>query len=141
MYWFLVTSMPAGGAPENIRKDWEGVVLPVRRPRPVEGPEPHFGRHVATRQPTFISDGVAVATSDALRALRLFGRREAAAWWEEFLATRPATTALVFRTWEGRLLPPSYASASESASSAACASLGRRGSGSIWSRRWWESAS
>jgi hypothetical protein len=109
VYWFVVTSTPAGGAPDAIRDDWVGVVLPVRRPRPVEGPEPHVGRHIATRQTTFITDGVAVATGDALLSLRLFGRIEAAVWWETFFATRPTTTALVFRTWEGRLLPPSYA--------------------------------
>lgn len=108
MYWFLVMSTPDGGAPEAIREDWVGVVLPVRRPRPAEGPEPHVGRHVATRQTSLIADGVAVATRDAVRSLRLFGRGEAAAWWEDYFVTRPATTALVFRTWEGRLLPPSY---------------------------------
>lgn len=109
VYWFLVSSTPAGGAPEAIRAQWVGVVLPVRRPRPAEGPEPHVGRHIATRETTLISDGVAVATTDAVRSLRLFGRGEAAAWWEDFFETRPSTTALVFRAWEGRLLPPSYA--------------------------------
>ena len=109
VYWFLVTSTPAGGAPEEVRAAWVGVLLPVRRPRPVEGPETHVARDVRDRQVRVISDGVAVAPDDAVRALRLFGREDAAQWWASYLVDRPSTIALAFRTLEGRLLPSSYA--------------------------------
>lgn len=108
IYWFLVTSTPVGGAPREVREDWVGVPLPVRRPRPIEGPEPHVAINVRDREVTYISDGVAVAPHDAVRVLRLFGRDAAARWWESYLEARPATVALAFRTFEGRLLPPSY---------------------------------
>jgi hypothetical protein len=109
VYWFLVTSTPIGGAPEHIRGQWVGVPLPVRRPRPVEGPEPHVARNIRDRRVSVIPDGVAVAGPDALRALELFDRPEAAAWWSAHLATSPSTSALAFRTSEGRLMPPSFA--------------------------------
>jgi hypothetical protein len=109
VYWFQVTSTPAGGAPEAVRAAWVGVLLPVRTPRPPEGPEPHVARDVQDRRVKVIDDGVAVAPADAIRALRLQGRAEAAEWWAAFLLERQATTALAFRTFEGRLLPPSYA--------------------------------
>jgi hypothetical protein len=109
VYWFLVTSTPAGGAPKEVRDAWVGTLLPVRRPRPVEGPEAHVARDVRDRQVKLIADGVAVAPDDALRALRLFGRDGAVEWWESYFVQRTSTVALAFRTHEGRLLPPSYA--------------------------------
>ena len=110
MYWFLVTTTPAGGAPLHVRDGWVGVPLPVRHPRPMESPEPHVARDINNREIRFIDDGVAVDPHDAIRALRLFGRDDAADWWKAHLELRPATTALAFRTHEGRLLPASYAS-------------------------------
>ncbi len=110
VYWFLITTTPTGGAPEAVREAWVGIPLPVRRPRAVEGPEPHVARDVRDRRVTFITDGVAVEPADAVKALRLFGRGDAAAWWESHVERHPMTVALVFRTSEGRLLPPSYAS-------------------------------
>jgi hypothetical protein len=109
VYWFQVTSTPAGGAPEEVREAWVGVLLPVRRPRPVEGPEAHVARDVRDRQVKLIKDGVAVAPDDAVKSLRLFGRADAAQWWETYFVQHTSTVALAFRTVEGRLLPPSYA--------------------------------
>jgi hypothetical protein len=108
-YWFEVTAVPEGGAPAEVRADWVGVVLPVRRPRPMEGPDAKVGRDVLdhTRR-NVIPDGVVVEFADALELLRLFGREEAAAWWEGWSRARARTAPLVFRAWEGRLLPTGY---------------------------------
>ncbi|HEY2430713.1 MAG TPA: hypothetical protein VGI06_17395 [Acidimicrobiales bacterium] len=110
VYWFLITTIPSGGAPEEVRRRWVGVPLPVRRPRPIEGPEPHVGRNLADRQVRLIPDGVAVTPHDAFTALRLFDRADAAAWWEAHCAAHPEVIGFVFRAWEGQLMPPSYAS-------------------------------
>ena len=110
LYWFLVTSVPEGGAPEDIRSQWLNVLLPVRRPRPIEGPDPRIGTNVAKRHlRTVIPDGVVVELADAIRALVASGRDGAAAWWRALYATQPKPPALVFRIHEGTLMPASYA--------------------------------
>jgi hypothetical protein len=110
VYWFRPTTVPVGGAPLHIRQRWIGVPLPVRRPRPVEGPESYVGRDVADRRiERQISDGVRVALDDAIAALRYFGEEDAADWWEDLIRRRPMTTALVFRRGEGELMPPRLA--------------------------------
>jgi hypothetical protein len=106
LFWFRVMAVPTGGAPVEIRRQWVGVPLPVRRPRPVEGPQPHLGRDVVDRRiQRAISDGVVVEPNDAVAALRLFDRPDAAAWWEVQTASRPSTNGLVFRRHEGEFLP------------------------------------
>jgi len=110
VYWFRLTSVPVGGAPLDIRQRWIGVPLPVRRPRPIEGPESYLGRDVVDRRiERPIPDGVSVDVGDAMAALRFFGEAEAADWWEDFLRRRPMTSALVFRRSEGDLMPPRLA--------------------------------
>jgi hypothetical protein len=110
VYWFEPTVTPVGGAPLRIRESWVGVPLPVRRPRPVEGPEPHVGRDVSdTTVRRHVPDGVTVAVQDAIAALEYFERGEAASWWRGFAANRPASRTLLFRRWEGNLLPPRLA--------------------------------
>jgi hypothetical protein len=109
LYWFEVTSVPEGGAPQEIRAEWVGVPLPVRRPRPVEGPDLKIGRDVQDlNRRKLIADGVVVEIADALSTLRLFGRETAADWWDRWSQSGPRAAALVFRTWEGRLLPSGY---------------------------------
>lgn len=109
-YWFVVAQTPQGGAPLEIREQWNGVALPVRRPRPVEAPVPLVGREIGRETVrNFIDDGVPVLAADALRALDLFGRHEALAWWREWFAGRAISPTLAFRTHEGRLVPPSLA--------------------------------
>ena len=111
LYWFLVTTTPVGGAPEAIRLQWQGVALPVRVPRPIEGPSSHVGIEIESRQRRPIDDGVVILVDDALRSLRHFGRVPALAWWSEWFRTHPPLYHLVFRTHEGRLVPPSLAAA------------------------------
>jgi len=110
VYWFRIARVPVGGAPLAIRERWLGVVLPVRRPRPIEGPEHHLGRDVVDRRIVrAVADGVPVEPDDAMTALRFFGQEDAARWWEDLLHQRPLTSALLFRRAEGDLLPPSLA--------------------------------
>ena len=106
LYWFRVTQVPAGGAPLAVREQWLGTMLPVRRPRPVEGPESYLGTDVCDRtimRP--IADGVSIEPDDALRALRWFERSDVVAWWSDLLTSRPSISSLVFRRHEGDLLP------------------------------------
>src|SRR5947209_11406328 len=110
LYWFRPTQVPVGGVPDDVRRQWVDVPLPVRDPRPVEGPLPYIGRDVidrAIRRP--INDGVAVAPADAIRSLRLFGHNDAAEWWEDLLRVRTNIESFVFRRGEGDLLPPRLA--------------------------------
>ena len=110
VYWFRPKTTPTGGAPLAVRECWVGVPLPVRRPRPVEGPERFVGRDVLDRRIVRpIEDGVAVDPQDAIKALEHFGHDDAAGWWRELLRRRPATESFVFRRDEGELLPPRLA--------------------------------
>jgi hypothetical protein len=110
LYWFRATTTPTGGAPETVRRQWVGVPLPVRDPRPVEGPLPYVATDVvdpAIRRA--INDGVAVAPEDALDMLHRFDRHNAADWWENLLKVRTNIKSFVFRRTEGELLPPTLA--------------------------------
>ncbi|HEV3227733.1 MAG TPA: hypothetical protein VGZ52_12890 [Acidimicrobiales bacterium] len=107
LYWFRVSCVPYGGAPLVVREQWVGALLPVRQPRPVEGPESFLGVDVLDRRiVNAIQDGVAVDPGDALKALRRLDRHEAAQWWGQLLeARRPRVASLLFRRHEGDLLP------------------------------------
>ena len=110
LYWFRPTATPSGGAPEAVRRQWIGVPLPVRDPRPVEGPLPFIATDVVDRAILrAINDGVAVAPRDALDMLRRFDRHDAADWWEDLLQVRTSIKSFVFRRAEGDLLPPKLA--------------------------------
>ncbi len=110
LFWFRLATVPIGGAPREIRLRWVGIPLPVRRPRPIEGPQFHVGRDVVDRSIVRpIADGIVVEPRDAVAALRFFGRDEAAIWWEQHLTRRPMRTGLVFRRHEGEFLPPRLA--------------------------------
>jgi hypothetical protein len=109
-YWFVLLGTPQGGAPIEVRAQWDGVAVPVREPRPVEGPTPFRSRQVGSPQVRRqIEDGVPVRSEDAVRALYLFGRPAACAWWQRYFDAGPTNSRLVFRSYEGRLVPPSYA--------------------------------
>jgi hypothetical protein len=110
MYWFRATRTPFGSAPEPVRARWVGVPLPVRRPRPAEGPERYTGVDAVDRSiRRAIADGVAVDPADAIAALEYYGHADAAEWWRTLLRERPATRGFVFRRSEGELLPPRLA--------------------------------
>jgi hypothetical protein len=105
-HWFLIEGTPAGGAPLDVRAQWQGVLVPVREPRPVESPMPFRTREILTGTRRVVDDGVPVLVDDALRALELF-ERPAYTWWHDELAPPRTFDRIVFRTQEGRfLLPP-----------------------------------
>ena len=109
-YWFVVTGTPQGGAPVEVRAQWDGVALPVREPRPMEGPTPFRGREIGNLLVRHqIDDGVPVHGDDAVQALRLFGRTAASTWWRECLDSNAMSDRLVFRSYEGRMIPPGRA--------------------------------
>jgi hypothetical protein len=101
-YWFLVERVPAGEAPEDIRQQWVGLLLPVRHDRPVEAPLPLAGVGVETRTPSQVVDAVVVTLADCLAALDDADRAEAAAYWR----LKAPVGALAFESAEGRLLTP-----------------------------------
>lgn len=107
-YWFVIRDIPAGGAPEDVKQQWVNIPLPCRRPH-AEAPEVHFGTEVGRGfgSVRVIEDGVAIEADDAIKALRLFGRESAATWWETYYGRNGS--ALVFRAYEGEIIPPDYA--------------------------------
>ncbi len=110
-FWFFIRSVPAGGAPRYIKEGWVNVPLPCRRPRG-EGPELHLGGDVDTGALDIVPDGVSIDADDAIKALRLFDRHEAADWWQSYMDDCYGTAVgegLVFRAAEGHLVPPSMA--------------------------------
>jgi hypothetical protein len=109
-YWFLLTGTPQGGAPVEVRVQWAGVAVPVREPRPAEGPTPFTSREIGSPWVRHqIGDGVPVRTDDAVRALHVFGRASASSWWRAYLDLNPTNVRVVFRSHEGRIVPPRYA--------------------------------
>lgn len=92
---YRVTRTPAGEAPQSVREEWVGVILPVKeligRCR---------GAGVLTGAPSPIADGVAVRGVDAIEALKAADRLDAARWWEE----NYKGNELLFEKSEGELL-------------------------------------
>lgn len=84
--WFVPRVTPYGSAPEHIKEQWVDVPLPIRYDRP-EAPEVHVGHAVdSVLDITVMADGVSISAMDALKALRVFDRQEAADWWEKRLS-------------------------------------------------------
>lgn len=87
-----ITSVPAGGAPEQIRKDWVGVEMPLDLGLTELT---HLGEawnlpgiNPGTRQPTTGGEnrgGYSVATQTAIDCLRKAGKAEAADYWQQYL--------------------------------------------------------
>ncbi len=92
------------------RAQWNGVALPVRRPRPIEGPSSFRGRRIGAPEELLqIDDGVPVYLADALTALRHFDRELARSWWRDWFDRNPHRHSLVFRIHEGTLIPVGFA--------------------------------
>lgn len=112
--WFIPDIIPEGGAPEKIKQQWVGVPLPVRKKNIVS--EDVVGDYVVGANildPTDVKLNepmalVCVETLDAIKALRLADRRDAAEWWEYWFDNRSFVfgTTLMFQASEGRLLTP-----------------------------------
>jgi hypothetical protein len=117
--WFFPARTPEGGAPDEIREQWVGVPLPVRESnatisedRLVSG----FLIGANVNRPGDIKvndpeDMVSVDLSDAIKALEMAGREEAAYWWVNWSETKPPYFGnnLMFKADEGDLLTPAEA--------------------------------
>lgn len=107
--WFIPRVIPYGGAPESIKQQWLDVPLPFRY-QLLEAPELHIGSSVT--DPTYLTvyeDGITIAGLDAVKALRIFDRDNAAEWWEANYVTpnleRLGVCDLLFNKKEGEILP------------------------------------
>ncbi|MEN9405381.1 MAG: hypothetical protein RLY47_340 [Candidatus Parcubacteria bacterium] len=94
-----IISVPAGQAPEEIRRAWVGVVLPTVGE---SGPTtPQFGVFGGEPAPEN-QNGYGVLLRDAVEALRAVGKTEAAEWWSDEL---PPTSILIFGKMFCELVP------------------------------------
>jgi hypothetical protein len=97
---FLITKTPQGDAPENIREQWIDLSLPVRRAN--LGQIAMQARGTETGILREVQNSVPVLGLEAVHALLIAGREEAAKYWA------PLQFGLfVFRAHEGRLEPVS----------------------------------
>lgn len=92
--WFIARHLPDGEAPVSIRQQWIDVPLPVRYERPIEAPDPKSGGQIFSRKIVVLEDAVVINVDDAIKALELFGKAEAAVWWGEL--PRRGLSNLVF---------------------------------------------
>lgn len=81
--WFIAQQLPDGEAPVFIRQQWINVPLPLRYERPIEAPDPKSTGQIFSREIVVLKDAVVINTDDAIKALLLFGKAEAATWWDE----------------------------------------------------------
>ncbi len=106
--WFIPRVTPYGGAPVEIKEAWIDVPLPLRYQRPAEGPDPTIGHEIDNIYGvTILADSASVVSVDAIKALRIFERNEAAEWWEEFFAGRIESLAFAVETVD-QVLPDSF---------------------------------
>lgn len=103
--WFVNRQIPFGNAPREIKEQWVDVPLPLRQLTLDESPQFHIGYGLNNLFDVHIhNDGQAVYAFDAVKALKLFGRQEAADFWNEMLY--PEDT-LIFKGNEGQVYPTS----------------------------------
>ncbi|MEO6109568.1 MAG: hypothetical protein ABIP50_00975 [Candidatus Saccharimonadales bacterium] len=98
---FIITQIPKGGAPEDIKEQWVGVSLPVRAAhlgQTALAPTRNFD--YLTQQITENDDSVAITGIDAVHALAEAGKESAARFWDSMQLAK-----FVFRAHEGTLQP------------------------------------
>lgn len=106
--WFIPRVTPYGGAPEEIKEGWVDVPLPLRYDRPAEGPDPMIGHDVNNiLGVTILANSASVISTDAVKALRIFGRDEAADWWDGYFRGAPADLAFAVEPGD-QILPDSF---------------------------------
>ena len=100
-YGFLVESMPNGDPPDDIKRAWIDVILPMS-PRNLDRPEPSGGIELFSGETVELDDAINVMTEDAILVLWKAGRTEAALFWEDRLAE--GVTHLGFESRCGRVV-------------------------------------
>lgn len=103
--WWVPSVAPSGEAPADINDQWIGVPLPMRVDHLAEGASPHIGRHFITRRFESLEDSIFIYSVDAIKALRLFERTEAADFWQSWLDRKVIFDGLRFNAKEGRRYP------------------------------------
>ncbi len=110
--WFVIRNQPFGAAPDEIKDQWIGVPLPLRYDRSQEAPITTMTADVNEVGPIglyVVPDAIEVRTIDAIKALKLFDRSEAAKWWDDWSINRHGGYfSLTFQAREGDLVPPDY---------------------------------
>ena len=102
--WFVPRVVPYGTAPEYIKEQWVDVPLPVRSLGDTESPNITFGHDLGSIFSVVVREGVTVNAGDAIKALRLFDREEAADFWADYLHP---SQELNFGVDEGQVYPAS----------------------------------
>jgi hypothetical protein len=103
--WFVNRQVPIGDAPTDIKEQWVDVPLPLRQMSPHEAPTVHIGHGLESMlDVSIVNDGVAVYAVDAVKALALFARPEAAEFWQEMV---DPYQVLIFDGSQGQVYPPS----------------------------------
>jgi hypothetical protein len=107
---FTITQLPEGNAPENIREQWLGVSLPVRRIHAVRFMHGYIGRRMLSvaedssfldaisgkRPDSYNMFPVEIRGLDAIDSLQEAGKEEAAKFWKPY-----ELAMLAFRHYEG----------------------------------------
>jgi hypothetical protein len=110
--WFVPNKTPNGGAPEDVREQWVGVPIPVRRSDAESGAgivgDYLIGASVAEIRDVKVNEPnkiVTVNAIDAIKALTVAARHDAAVWWGNWFMTRHPMmgTKLMFGAHEGDL--------------------------------------
>jgi hypothetical protein len=105
--WFTIRSVPKGSAPQSIREQWVDVPVPLRY-TPIEAPAASIGHGVLSLADVIIiDDAISVESLDAIKALRLFGKQDAAEYWDDTLRSF-GYPGIAFRGNEGQIMPPGY---------------------------------
>lgn len=75
MSYIYIFAIPPGFASEHIRQEWVGIQIPLAPPEEVKANPPVAGTGEN-------GDGYLVRRCDAIQALLIAGRREAANFWQ-----------------------------------------------------------
>ena len=104
-YWFLVEKAPKeGGAPQEIKEQWIGVLLPSYCDRPLEAPDQWKGIDSVTGMPEIVADCVRIPKGEAIKALEQAGKTKAGLWWKTHGSS--IYGELIFNINDGQLMPP-----------------------------------
>lgn len=99
--WFVPREVPFGSAPDHIREQWVDVPLPLRQMRADRKPKTQIGHGLnSVLDVHIIDEAMEVYAFDAIKALTLFDRHDAATFWGR--AVSPNRT-LIFRGGEGQV--------------------------------------
>ena len=98
-HYFHVTQTPEGEAPYDVRAQWLGMFLPMMSRVLAEADVTVAAVEIFSRQPVSVVNGVEIDRLDAIRALEVAGRQDAADFWSQHCGD----DLLVFNPWEGEI--------------------------------------